>query len=171
MIPEGLDDASRGVEDAFIGLGSNLGDRASELDRAFDEIAGLPATTLVARSSYYESAPVDATGADYLNAVAQVRTSMTPLALLHALQGIEERYGRTRPFPRAPRTLDLDLLLFGARTMATPELELPHPRLAGRAFVLVPLAEIAPGLDVPGRGRVEALRAGVASQAIARLNR
>lgn len=163
---EGLD-----VEDAFIGLGSNLGDRVGELDRAFDEIALLPATTLVARSSYYESAPVDAVGDDYLNAVAHVRTSLAPVDLLRALQGIEARHGRLRPFPRAPRTLDLDLLLLGTLTLATPELTLPHPRLGERAFVLVPLCEIAPGLDVPGCGRVEALRAAVADQAIARRDR
>ncbi|MEO7115958.1 MAG: 2-amino-4-hydroxy-6-hydroxymethyldihydropteridine diphosphokinase, partial [Caldimonas sp.] len=94
-----------------------------------------------------------------------------PLTLLRALQDIEARHGRTRPFPRAPRTLDLDLLVFGARTMATPELTLPHPRLAARAFVLAPLAEIAPGLVVPRVGRVKSLLAAVASQAIAKLHR
>lgn len=164
-------DATGDGEDVFIGLGSNLGDRAAELDRAFDAIARLPATALVARSSYYESAPLDAPGGDYLNAVARVRTSLAPLDLLHALQGIEQAQGRARPFARAPRTLDLDLLLFGTRVMVTPELELPHPRLAERAFVLAPLAEIAPGLDVPGRGGVEALRAAVASQQLAKLKR
>jgi 2-amino-4-hydroxy-6-hydroxymethyldihydropteridine diphosphokinase len=152
-------------EDAFIGLGSNLGDRVAELDHAFAEIAGLPETTLVARSSYYQSAPLDAPGEDYVNAVAHVRTSLAPIALLHALHGIEHEHGRARPFPNAPRTLDLDLLLHGVRTMETPELELPHPRLADRAFV------IAPGLIVPGRGRVEALCAAVATQRLAKLKR
>ena len=166
-----LDDATSDGEDAFIGLGSNLGDRAAELDRAFDAIARLPLTALIARSSYYESAPVDAPGDDYLNAVARVRTFLAPIDLLHALQGIEQAQGRDRPFPQAPRTLDLDLLLFGTRTMATAELVLPHPRLAERAFVLVPLAEVAPGLDVPGRGRVEALHAAVATQRLAKLKR
>jgi 2-amino-4-hydroxy-6-hydroxymethyldihydropteridine diphosphokinase len=164
-------DATSVGEDAFIALGSNLGDRVAEIDRAFEEIARLPETTLVARSSYYRSAPLDAPGEDYVNAVAHVRTSLAPIALLRALHGIEHEHGRARPFPNAPRTLDLDLLLHGARTMHTPELELPHPRLAERAFVLVPLAEIAPGLDVPGRGRVEALCAAVATQAIAKLKR
>ena len=166
-----LDDASRVAEDAFIGLGSNLGDRVSELDRAFEEIARLPATTLIARSSYYASAPLEAPGEDYVNAVAHVRTSLAPLDLLHALQDIEQAHGRERPFPRAPRTLDLDLLLHGARTLRTPELELPHPRLSERAFALVPLAEIAPGLDIPGSGRVDALRAAVAGQRLAKLKR
>ena len=171
MTSAGLDDARSVAEVAFIGLGSNLGDRVAELDRAFDEIARLPATTLVARSAYYESAPLDATGDDYVNAVAQVRTTLAPLDLLHALQAIEQAHGRDRPFPRAPRTLDLDLLLHGTRMLRTPELELPHPRLAERAFVLAPLAEIAPGLDVPGRGRVEVLLTDVATQPLAKLNR
>ena len=166
-----LDEATGGVEDAFIGLGSNLGDRLAELDRAFGEIARIAATTLVARSSCYESAPIDAPGDDYLNAVAHVRTSLTPLDLLHALQAIEQVHGRARPFPRAPRTLDLDLLVFGARSMHTPELELPHPRLAERAFALVPLAEVAPGLDIPGCGRVQSLLAAVATQRLAKLKR
>jgi len=166
-----LDDASSVAEDAFIGLGSNLGDRVAELDRAFDEIARLPTTTLVAHSAYYQSAPLDAPGEDYVNAVGHVRTSLAPLALLHALQGIELAHGRERPFPRAPRTLDLDLLLHGATRLRTPELELPHPRLAERAFVLAPLAEVAPGLDVPGRGRVEVLLEAVAGQRLARLKR
>lgn len=171
MTSAGLDDAKSVGEDAFIGLGSNLGDRVAELDRAFDEIALLPATTLVARSAYVESAPLDAPGDHYVNAVAHVRTSLAPLDLLHALQRIENAHGRERPFPRAPRTLDLDLLLHGSRTLHTPELELPHPRLAERAFVLAPLAEIAPGLDVPGRGRVEVLLEAVATQRLAKLKR
>ena len=171
MTSAGLDDASSVAEKAFIGLGSNLGDRVAELDRAFYEIARLPATTLIARSAYYQSAPLDAPGDDYVNAVAEVRTSLAPLDLLRALQGIEQAHGRDRPFPRAPRTLDLDLLLHGTGMLHTPELELPHPRLAERAFVLVPLAEIAPGLDVPGRGRVEVLLAAVRAQRLARLKR
>jgi 2-amino-4-hydroxy-6-hydroxymethyldihydropteridine diphosphokinase len=166
-----LDEATGVGEDAFIGLGSNLGDRRAELDRALEEIARIPATSLVARSSCYESAPIDAPGDDYLNAVAHVRTSLAPIDLLHALQDIEQAHGRARPYPRAPRTLDLDLLVFGARSMDTPELELPHPRLAERAFVLVPLAEIAPGLDIPGHGEVRALLAAVATQRLAKLKR
>jgi len=156
--------------DAFIGLGSNLGDRAAEIDRAVAEIAALPATTLVACSSSYASAPLDASGGDYLNAVARVRTSLAPLDLLHALQAIERRHGRVRPFAGAPRTLDLDLLLYGDLEIATDELSLPHPRLHERAFVLAPLLEIAPGLVVPGRGKVSDLRSAVAAQRVARLS-
>jgi 2-amino-4-hydroxy-6-hydroxymethyldihydropteridine diphosphokinase len=157
--------------DAFVGLGSNIGERAAEIERALAEIAALPATTLLARSSLYASAPVDAAGGEYLNAVAAIRTALAPLALLHALQAIEAGHGRERPFAGAPRTLDLDLLLYGELVLASAELALPHPRLHERAFVLAPLAEIAPQLVVPGRGRVEALRAAVTGQRVAKLDR
>jgi 2-amino-4-hydroxy-6-hydroxymethyldihydropteridine diphosphokinase len=157
--------------DAFIGLGANLGDRAREIESAGAEIAALATTVLVARSALYASAPLDAPGGEYLNAVAHVRTALAPLELLRALQAIESRHGRLRPFAGAPRTLDLDLLLYGDIVLASDELTLPHPRLHERAFVLVPLAEIAPGLVVPGRGRVVDLCAAVASQRVAKLDR
>ena len=158
-------------EDAFIGLGSNLGDRGAEIERALSEIAALPGTELVARSSQYESAPLQASGGDYLNAVARVRTTLAPTALLHALQAIEARHGRERPFANAPRRLDLDLLLHGAGAWASGELVLPHPRMHERAFVLAPLAEIAPGLDVSGHGPIEVLLDAVAGQRLAKLDR
>ena len=157
--------------DAYIGLGSNLGNRGAEIDRAFAEIAALPATTLVGRSSRYASAPIDAPGGEYLNAVAHVKTALAPLELLHALQGIEARHGRLRPFAGAPRTLDLDLLLHGDLVLVTEELRLPHPRLHERAFVLAPLVEVAPQLVVPGRGRVKDLRSAVGAQRVAKLDR
>ena len=157
--------------DAFIGLGANLGDRARQIDAACLDIAALPMTTLVARSALYASAPLDAPGGEYLNAVARVRSALAPLELLRALQAIETRHGRVRPFAGAPRTLDLDLLLYGDLVLASDELTLPHPRLHERAFVLVPLAEIAPGLVVPGRGRVVDLCAAVSSQRVAKLDR
>jgi len=163
--------ALAGPADAYVGLGSNLGDRAAEIERALGEIAALPSTTIVARSSLYRSAPLAASGGEYLNAVVQLRTGLAPLALLHALQAIERAHGRERPFANAPRTLDLDLLLYGDIVLASDELTLPHPRLHERAFVLVPLAEIAPGLVVPGRGRVVDLCAAVASQRVAKLDR
>ena len=157
--------------DAFIGLGANLGDRARQIDSACAEIAALPTTTLVARSALYASAPLDAPGGEYLNAVAHVRTALAPIELLRALQAIESRHGRARPFAGAPRTLDLDLLLYGDLVLTSDELTLPHPRLHERAFVLVPLAEIAPGRIVPGKGRVADLSAAVASQRVAKLDR
>lgn len=130
----------------FVGLGANLGDAAATVRAAFDALAALPQTRCVARSSLYRSAPVDATGPDFVNAVAELRTQLEPEALLEALHAIETRFGRERPYRHAPRTLDLDLLLYGARRIATPGLTLPHPRWTERAFVVVPLAEIAPEL-------------------------
>ncbi|MDQ2927352.1 MAG: 2-amino-4-hydroxy-6-hydroxymethyldihydropteridine diphosphokinase, partial [Pseudomonadota bacterium] len=147
---------------------SNLGDRAAHLEAAIREIAALPETTLLARSSLYESAPLDADGADYLNAVVKVRTSLAASDLLAALQGIETRHGRQRPYVNAPRSLDLDLLLHGQTRLASPELVLPHPRLHERAFVLLPLVEISAGLCIPGRGGVEDLLRGLGLQRVAK---
>lgn len=155
--------------DAYIALGANLGAVRAALDAGFEAIARLPRTALRAASSLYLSAPVDAGGADYLNAVVAVQTRLAPLALLDALQAIERRLGRQRPYPNAPRTLDLDLLLYADLVVAGPRLTLPHPRLHRRAFVLLPLAEIDPGLSVPGLGSVGALLAGVVEQRIVRL--
>ena len=157
--------------DAFIGLGANLGDRAGQIQSACADIGALPRTTLVDRSSLYASAPLDAPGGEYLNAVAHVRTALAPLELLRALQEIESRHGRVRPFIGAPRTLDLDLLLYDDVVLAGDALTLPHPRLHERAFVLVPLAEIAAERMVPGRGRVADLCAAVAWQRVAKLDR
>ena len=123
----------------------------------------LPATGLANRSSLYRSAPVDAGGPDYINAVIEVRTSLTAPDLLAQLQRIEQGAGRTRPYRNAPRTLDLDLLLYGSGSIASERLTVPHPRMGERAFVLLPLAEIAPQAVPP-----EALAA-VTSQVIARV--
>ena len=154
---------------AFVALGANLGDPAATLRAAMDELAALPRSVLVRRSSLYRSAPVDASGPDYLNAVVCLRTALDPHTLLAQLQRIEQAHGRVRSVPNAPRTLDLDLLMHGAIRLDTPELTLPHPRLHRRAFVLVPLAEIAPDCEVPGLGSVRTLLAGVAGQAIERI--
>ena len=164
-------DAAPARRNAFVALGSNLGDRVAALDAALVAIAALPATKLVAHSSYYQSAPVDAPGDDYLNAVARLETSLPPRALLRALQAIETSQGRERPFSHAPRTLDLDLLLYDQVVLDSVELTLPHPRLQQRAFVLVPLAEIAPTLVIPTHGAVGDLIGGVATQRIAKLKR
>ena len=137
--------ASR-MADAYIGLGANLGDAAASIALAVQAIAGVSDLVLVRQSSVYRSAPVDAIGPDFFNAVVQVRTKLAPLALLSVLQAIEVQAGRTRPYPNAPRTLDLDLLLYDQQTMASSVLTLPHPRMWQRAFVLLPLAEIAPHL-------------------------
>lgn len=154
---------------AFIGLGANLGDAAGTLRAALGALAGLPAVSALQASPLYRSAPVDSSGPDYLNAVARIETALAPHALLAQLQAIEQAHWRERPYRNAPRTLDLDLLLYDDRTIATPTLAVPHPRLHERAFVLHPLADLAPELDVPGRGPVRALLAGVAGQRIDRL--
>jgi 2-amino-4-hydroxy-6-hydroxymethyldihydropteridine diphosphokinase len=154
---------------AWIGLGANLGDAAATLRAAFAALSALPRTRLLARSSLYRTAPVDATGPDYLNAVAQIATGLSAQELLAQLHAIERQHGRERPFRNAPRTLDLDLLVYGDEVISTPELTVPHPRLRQRAFVLVPLAEVAPALEVPGLGAIAGLLPGVADQAIERL--
>lgn len=138
-------------ERVFVGLGANLGDAAATLRQALRSLAELPGTRVLACSSLYRSAPVDAAGPDYINAVAELSTSLEALPLLRALLKIEAAHGRERPYTHAPRTLDLDLLLHGERVIVTPELKVPHPRLFERAFVLVPLAELAPQLRMPSQ--------------------
>lgn len=154
---------------AYVGLGANLGDARAALESAFAALAALPGTELLRRSSLWRSAPVDSSGPDYLNAVAELRTTLAPLELLHQLQAIELAHGRERPYRNAPRTLDLDLLLYGEHVLATPELTLPHPRVHQRAFALAPLAELAPQLNIPGHGSAASLLARVADQRIERL--
>jgi 2-amino-4-hydroxy-6-hydroxymethyldihydropteridine diphosphokinase len=157
-------------DDAYIGLGANLGDRAATIAAAIDRIAALPGTRLLSRSSFYESAPLDAGGGDYLNAVVRIRTVLEPLALLDALQAIEAENGRERPYPNAPRSLDLDLLLHGSGTLRSARLQLPHPRMTVRAFVLQPLQEIAPDLVIGGEP-IGCLLEAVTGQRIAKLDR
>jgi 2-amino-4-hydroxy-6-hydroxymethyldihydropteridine diphosphokinase len=132
--------------EAYIGLGANLGDPMAALRQALDRLAELPHTEVLRASGLYGSTPVDSSGPDYVNAVACVRTRLTAPALLSALQAQENRAGRERPYRNAPRTLDLDVLLYGSARMAGPVLTVPHPRMTERAFVLMPLAEIAPDL-------------------------
>lgn len=129
---------------AYIGLGANLGELAATLRAAIAALEALPQTRLEAVSSAWRSAPVDAGGPDFLNAVVRLETALAPEALLDALQAIEHAHGRERPYLNAPRTLDLDLLLYDDLAMQTSRLTLPHPRLHQRAFVLQPLLEVAP---------------------------
>jgi 2-amino-4-hydroxy-6-hydroxymethyldihydropteridine diphosphokinase len=134
---------------AYIGLGGNLGDARAAVLAALDAIAALPDVDLLAASSLYGSAPVDSTGDDYVNAVAKVQTTRSADSLLDALQAIENGAGRERPYRNAPRTLDLDVLLYAEDSIQTQRLTVPHPRMGERAFVLMPLAEIAPHLVIP----------------------
>ncbi len=131
---------------AYIGLGANLGDPRAAVLAAMDAIADIDGLALTHKSSLYGSAPVDAGGGDYVNAVVQVHTRLKPHALLTQLQAIELGAGRSRSYQNAPRTLDLDVLLFDQLVLNDADLVLPHPRMWQRAFVLRPLAEIAPAL-------------------------
>jgi 2-amino-4-hydroxy-6-hydroxymethyldihydropteridine diphosphokinase len=153
-------------ERVFIGLGANLGDARAAVAQALDALAALPQTRLVAVSRLYRSAPVDAQGPDFVNAVAELRTGLAPRDLLSALQAIEHAQGRERSHRNAPRTLDLDLLLYGQRVVEEPGLAVPHPRLHERAFVLLPLADLAPELGHPRLGPLAAFLDRVAGQPI-----
>ncbi len=162
--------ADRPMARAFVAFGANLGDPKASFVFACDALTTLPGTRLMARSSLYRTAPIGAEGEpDYLNAVVEVHTALPPLDLLRALLAIEATGGRVRTGQQAPRTLDLDLLLYGNECCNTAELILPHPRMHQRAFVLRPLAEIAPTITIPGQPPLSELLAATADQAIAQL--
>jgi 2-amino-4-hydroxy-6-hydroxymethyldihydropteridine diphosphokinase len=167
---------------AYIGLGSNLEDPRSQLQRAFVDLAGLPDTRLLARSSLYRSAPMGgpdlpdlaiqpdlSTQPDFVNAVAKIETALAPQALLQALLRIEHEHGRKRTFRNAPRTLDLDVLLYGDMQLHEPGLTIPHPQMHLRAFVLQPLLEIAPGIGIPGVGQAQQLLQACQEQFVERI--
>lgn len=159
----------------FIGLGSNLGHPRRRIARAISALARLPRSRLLAVSGNYVSAPLDVSlpQPDYVNAVALLRTALAPGALLHRLRVIERRLGRLRTDePRnAPRTLDLDLLLYGRRRISQHGLVVPHPRMHARAFVLRPLLDIAPAASIPGRGAARSASRATRGQRIARTRR
>ena len=154
---------------AFIGLGANLGNARATLESAVSQLATLPDTTLAARSSFYRTAPVDAAGPDFVNAVVELHTGLAPIRLLEALQDIERSHGRERPYRNAPRTLDLDLLLYGNEQIEAPVLTVPHPRAHERAFVLKPLLELDPAIRLVGRGAARELLDAVGGQDVERL--
>ena len=151
---------------AYIGIGANLGDARANVDDALARLAALPGGALIQKSSAYRSAPIDSCGDDYINAVACIDTPLDAPALLDALHGIELAHGRERPYRNAPRTLDLDILLYGDQVIDLPSLHVPHPRMLERAFVLVPLLEIAPAVVVPGRGAASAFLPAISGQGI-----
>ncbi len=158
---------------AYVGLGSNLEQPRQQVTEALKELAELPRSRLAAHSSLYLSHPVGpADQPDYINAVAALVTALAPESLLQALQALEQRHGRVRTAERwGPRTLDLDLLLYADSRIQTPRLEVPHPRMAERAFVLVPLAEIAPdNLMIPGLGRLDSLLGRFSERDVERLD-
>lgn len=157
-------------ERAFIGLGSNLASPEQQVLSALDEIALTPGIALCRRSSLYRSAPIGyAEQPAFINAAVEVRTAFGPEELLSELLAIEQRHGRVRDFPNAPRTLDLDILLYGALQFIGPRLTLPHPRAHLRAFVLWPLFELAPDADIPGRGSIRDLLGGIRDQDVTRI--
>ncbi|NYT24814.1 2-amino-4-hydroxy-6-hydroxymethyldihydropteridine diphosphokinase [Alcaligenaceae bacterium] len=164
--PAGNDAAAPAL--AYVGMGANLGNCRATLIQAAAEIAALPGTLSTRLSPLYRSAPVDAGGPDYLNAVLALETTTGAEALLRALLDIENRHGRQRPYHNAPRSLDLDLLLHGGRTLETAFLTLPHPRMHERAFVLKPLRDLAPDLALP-QGSLHALLAACGGQRLERL--
>jgi 2-amino-4-hydroxy-6-hydroxymethyldihydropteridine diphosphokinase len=161
---------------AYIGLGSNLEDPVSQLRRAFADLDGLPDTRLVVRSSLYRSAPLGcpdqshfSSQPDFVNAVAKIATGLSPQALLQALLNIEYQHGRERTFRNAPRTLDLDVLLYDDLQLQEDDLTVPHPQMHRRAFVLQPLLEIAPGVSIPGVGQAQQSLQGCQDQVLERL--
>ncbi|MBL8498169.1 2-amino-4-hydroxy-6-hydroxymethyldihydropteridine diphosphokinase [Nitrosomonas sp. JL21] len=155
---------------AFIALGSNLDNPIDQVQGAFEELAQLPHTSLIGRSSLYRSAPVGRLDQpDFINAVACIETLLAPLELLHALLAIEQRHGRVRESLNAPRTLDLDILIYADLQCDDKALTLPHPRMVERGFVLKPLMEIAPECDIPGLGPIAPLSAACDDQRLKRL--
>jgi len=155
---------------AYIGIGANLGDARAHVDDAVARLGLLPESRLLRTSPCYRTAPIDASGDDYVNAVVAIDTRLVAEDLLAALHGIEADHGRERPYRNAPRTLDLDLLLYGDAVIATKTLTVPHPRMLERAFVLRPLLDIAPAIVVPGHGRAASFFSSVAKQVIERLD-
>lgn len=156
---------------AYVGIGSNLDDPQAQVTCALEELAQLPHTRIVARSSLYRSAPVGFHAQpDFVNAVAALDTALDARALLAQLQAIEARHGRRRSFQDAPRTLDLDVLLYGEKKMDEPDLTVPHPRMHERAFVLQPLAELDAAVLIPGHGTAAQCLAACAGQKVQRIS-
>jgi 2-amino-4-hydroxy-6-hydroxymethyldihydropteridine diphosphokinase len=159
------------LENAHIGLGSNLDEPVLQVRQALQELGSLPRTRLVARSALYRTAPVGKLDQpDFVNAVALLATALSPRELLEELLALEARHGRVRGERNGPRSLDLDVLLLGDRVIREPGLEVPHARMHERAFVLLPLAEISPGAVIPGRGSVGELAARFGDQGVTRID-
>ena len=156
---------------AYVALGSNLDDPPAQVARAFTALDGLQGSRVVVRSSLYRSRPFGPVAQpDFVNAVAGMLTTLDAATMLAELKALEERLGRERPVVRwGPRRIDLDLLVHGTTRIDEPQIQVPHPGIAERAFVLAPLAEVAPDLDVPGAGRVRTLAARIDSAGLSRM--
>lgn len=158
------------MHQAFIALGSNLQDPQAQVERALQTIAKTANITLIKASSLYKTAPVGYENQpDFINTVAEIETDLSPIALLQTLLEIETQHGRERPFPNAPRVLDLDVLLYEGVATNTPELTLPHPRMHNRGFVMLPLAEIAPKISIGNHGYADDLAAKCDNQGVSKL--
>ncbi len=158
------------MHQAFIALGSNLQDPQAQVERALQTIATTAKIKLIKASSLYKTTPVGYDNQpDFINAVAEIETDLSPLALLHTLLEIETQHGRERPFPNAPRVLDLDVLLYENIEINTSELTLPHPRMHNRGFVMLPLAEIAPKINIGNHGYADDLAAKCDNQGVSKL--
>lgn len=154
---------------AYIGLGANLGNAVDSVRQALDELDCLPQTRLHAQSSLFCTEPIDAEGDDYINAVACIETALSATELLQHLQHAEQAHGRQRSYRNAPRTLDLDILLYGEQCIDDEVLQVPHPRMTQRAFTLIPLLQIDPFICIPGLGPAHQFVPAVAEQAIRKL--
>ena len=158
------------MHQAFIALGSNLEDPQAQIERALETIANSTNIKLIKASSLYRTVPVGYDNQpDFINAVAEIETDLNPLALLHTLLEIEAQHGRERPFPNAPRVLDLDVLLYEGFATSSPALTLPHPRMHTRGFVMLPLAEIAPKISIGNHGYADDLAAKCDNQGVSKL--
>jgi len=158
------------MHQAFIALGSNLQDPQAQVERALQTIANTPNIKLIKASSLFKTAPIGYDNQpDFINAVAEIETDLSPLELLHSLLEIETQHGRERPFPNAPRVLDLDVLLYGNIEINTAELTLPHPRMYTRGFVMLPLAEIAPKINIGNHGYADELASKCDNQGVSKL--
>ena len=154
---------------AKIGIGANLGNAQETVLRAIQSLAQLPKSKLTSQSSLYLTAPIHADGDDYVNAVVEICTELDPHSLLQALQELELAFGRERTYRNAPRILDLDLLLYGLQEVNNDSLIVPHPRMTERAFVLLPLLQIDPLAEIPGKGPAQQYTADVAKQVIQKI--
>ncbi|OAM51453.1 2-amino-4-hydroxy-6-hydroxymethyldihydropteridine diphosphokinase [Methylovorus sp. MM2] len=155
---------------AYIALGSNLKSPEEQVSNALAELDSITGTKLIKASSLYRTAPIGYDNQpDFINAVAEIETSLPPLDLLHALLALETTYGRERPFPNAPRVLDLDLLTYEDIVLNSETLTLPHPRMHERGFVMIPLAEIAPDLVIGQHGKITKLAQDYANQGVERI--
>lgn len=155
---------------AYIGIGANLGDATAAVRQAIADLSRLRDTHMSGQSSLFRSAPVDADGDDFINAVLRIETALTAGELLTALQTLEQAAGRERSYVNAPRTLDLDLLLYGQQQIRAEHLQVPHPRMTQRAFVLIPLLQIDPAIVIPGSGAAHTWIPQVAQQQIQRIS-